>query len=329
MTAPKISVIVPVFNTERYLQTCINSILAQTYTDFELLLINDGSTDSSGIICDQNAMRDPRIKVFHKENTGVSSTRNMGIDLAQGEWLIFIDSDDWINAGMFQDMLGKAVSDAADLIYSDMVVVRNGQKRLLHIAQYDSIKANMLNNFIKSSFSTIVGSLVKKTLYCHYDIRFPVDVSYSEDFHVAVRLLLYSNKTSYLETPHYHYNRNEHSTSYKFCSKHYRSVQWVYEDIIDRFRNEGQYEYYAEALSWRLLNSTQELVLNKKMHKEFLAINHDSYKYIWSCPYLNTKIKIIMSCLSYNMSGAVSVMLWMREFKLKIEDVLRNMLAMN
>ena len=91
---PTISVIIPVYNTEKYLHRCIDSVLAQTYQDFELLLIDDGSKDSSGTICDEYAAKDTRVRVFHKENGGVSSARNVGLDNAQGEWITFVDSDD-------------------------------------------------------------------------------------------------------------------------------------------------------------------------------------------------------------------------------------------
>ena len=88
-----VSIIVPVYNTEKFLHRCIDSILAQTYTDFELLLIDDGSKDSSGAICDEYAVKDARVRVFHKENGGVSSARNLGLDNAKGEWITFVDSD--------------------------------------------------------------------------------------------------------------------------------------------------------------------------------------------------------------------------------------------
>ena len=94
--SPQISIIVPVYNAERYLRQCIDSILDQTYTDFELLLINDGSRDHSGAICDDYAQKDARVRVFHKENGGVSSARNLGLDNARGEWITFVDADDCI-----------------------------------------------------------------------------------------------------------------------------------------------------------------------------------------------------------------------------------------
>ena len=100
--APKVSIIVPVYKAEKYLQRCVDSILAQTFTDFELLLVDDGPPDSSGIISDRYAATDPRVHVFHKPNGGVSSARNLGIDNARGEWLMFVDADDTISKNLFQ-----------------------------------------------------------------------------------------------------------------------------------------------------------------------------------------------------------------------------------
>ena len=100
----KISIIVPVYNTEKYLRRCVDSILAQTFTDFELLLINDGSTDSSGAICDEYTQKDSRVRVFHKENGGVSSACNLGLDNARGEWITFEDSDDTLPVNALEDI---------------------------------------------------------------------------------------------------------------------------------------------------------------------------------------------------------------------------------
>ena len=93
---PKISIIVPIYNMEQYLERCVDSILSQTYKDFEVILVNDGSTDNSDIICDDYAKKDQRIKVIHKRNGGLSSARNAGIKLSKGQWLLFIDSDDCV-----------------------------------------------------------------------------------------------------------------------------------------------------------------------------------------------------------------------------------------
>ena len=111
----KISVIVPVYNTEQYLPRCLDSILSQSFTDFELLLIDDGSTDDSGAICDAYVEKDDRIRVFHKENGGVSSARNLGLKEAKGEWICFVDSDDELLAGGLQTMV-DGISEEVDLV---------------------------------------------------------------------------------------------------------------------------------------------------------------------------------------------------------------------
>ena len=94
---PVISVIGPVYNVEPYLAQCINSILSQSFEDFEVLLVDDGSKDKSGAICDEYARKDSGVRVFHKENGGVSSARNLGLDNVRGEWIAFVDSDDWVD----------------------------------------------------------------------------------------------------------------------------------------------------------------------------------------------------------------------------------------
>ena len=112
----KISVIVPVYNVEKYLSRCVDSILGQTFSDLEVILVNDGSGDSSGSICDSYAAKDSRIRVIHKENGGLSSARNAGIDAASGEYLAFVDSDDWIEPEMYETMLALTEKYGADLV---------------------------------------------------------------------------------------------------------------------------------------------------------------------------------------------------------------------
>ena len=106
-----ISIIVPVYKAELFLPRCIDSILTQTFTDFELLLIDDGSPDNSGSICDEYALKDKRIRVFHKENGGVSSARNLGLDNAKGEWITFIDADDWISNTFIEHLYKPILSN--------------------------------------------------------------------------------------------------------------------------------------------------------------------------------------------------------------------------
>ena len=116
---PRLSVIVPVYNTEKYLRECIDSILAQTFTDFELILVDDGSTDGSGAICDAYAQKDPRIRVVHQENGGVTVARKTAMKMAEGGWVSFVDSDDWISPAMFDTMMKKVEEHGAEIVVCD------------------------------------------------------------------------------------------------------------------------------------------------------------------------------------------------------------------
>lgn len=116
---PTVSIIVPVYNAEKYLCRCVDSILGQEYQDFELLLVDDGSRDSSPEICEQYRERDSRVHVIHKENTGVSDTRNRALDVARGVYLQFVDSDDWVTADATKLLVREAKDHDCDLVISD------------------------------------------------------------------------------------------------------------------------------------------------------------------------------------------------------------------
>ena len=130
---PQISIIVPVYNSENYLRRCVNSILTQTFTDFELILINDGSTDESGEICNFYQTKDSRVRVYHKNNAGVSSARNVGLRYARGEWITFVDSDDWLD-DVYLDKLYFNSAYKADLVISYGKYIR--KSGMVQLIQY-------------------------------------------------------------------------------------------------------------------------------------------------------------------------------------------------
>ena len=123
MAEPAISIIVPVYKTEAYLETCVDSILAQTFRDFELLLIDDGSPDNCPALCEEAAARDPRIRVIHQKNAGLSAARNTGVEAARGEWIGFVDSDDSIAPEMYETLLTYARRDGAQIAVCDYLLV--------------------------------------------------------------------------------------------------------------------------------------------------------------------------------------------------------------
>ena len=178
---PKISVIVPVFNAEKYLQRCIDSILIQTFSDFELLLIDDGSTDSSGKICDDYAKLDSRIKVFHKPNGGVSSARNLGLDQAKGEYITFVDSDDRLTDKSFNIFNSKINADFIVTSYTEY----NGVLKQIQISDTNSfLYGDKMIEFLKKNINTTTiktpwGKFFKNKLI---NIRFDDKIICGEDF---------------------------------------------------------------------------------------------------------------------------------------------------
>ena len=193
---PKISVIVPIYNAEKYLHQCIDSIIAQTFSDFELLLIDDGSSDSSGFICEEYAQKDFRIKVFHKRNGGVSSARNLGLDNAKGEWITFVDSDDWIKKDYLYSMIRQ--SDA-DMIMSSFEVIDNFEKWDNQIEHY-LYKKNKIKYFIERYVSTATMCAPWCKLFKNSIIdtlRFNTEISFWED---TIFVFEYLNKIDSIRT---------------------------------------------------------------------------------------------------------------------------------
>lgn len=158
---PKISCIVPVYNVEKYLRRCVDSILNQTFTDFELILVDDGSPDNSPAICYEYAVKDSRIKVIHKVNGGVSSARNVGLDVAKGEWICFVDSDDLIEADYMQKMYEAAINNNSDFIMCG----------IHQIAGYETLKNNYKKKIKKIQFVKIDVNFFKKLFAYAQDWR--------------------------------------------------------------------------------------------------------------------------------------------------------------
>lgn len=193
-----ISVIVPVYNTEKYLDKCIRSILSQTFRDFELLLINDGSTDASGVICNEYRSKDLRVRVFHKENGGVSSARNLGIQMAQGEWITFVDSDDFLEADFLNMMKPQ---------FNDEFIVDNSDIRgaISNFGTYEG--SDMIKECCVSwKMLTIWGKLYKSEYIKKGEIQFTPHLKTGEDTVFNFEYLLYISTTRFVKYEGYNYN---------------------------------------------------------------------------------------------------------------------------
>lgn len=209
---PKISIIVPIYNAEKTLHRCINSIICQSYQNWELLLIDDGSTDNSSVICDEYVRKDERIRVFHKENGGVSSARNVGLDNVKGEWITFVDSDDWIENEMF-DIFNLLV----DTDFICCYYIAEGWKEWVSSPYKNKIyrQANMSDFLteclLKSVF--ICGKFYKKEIIKKNKMYFDTNISYSEDTLFIYQYICYIKSVRTFSEAFYHYDKNESSLS--------------------------------------------------------------------------------------------------------------------
>ena len=207
-----VSIVVPVYNTAEYLPACLDSILAQSFTDFELILVDDGSTDDSLRICEAYAFRDARIRVFHQQNAGVSAARNLGVEQAQGDWLCYVDSDDVVLPAYLQDMLEAAdaedclvmgnISDSRmkGLITSDVVLEGEAMVRYM-------LSHNILN------LSGPVAKLYNRATLVRYGIRFPQDIHYGEDLLYFLQYLNHIGRVAFRQSELYQVTMREGSLS--------------------------------------------------------------------------------------------------------------------
>ncbi len=213
---PLISIIVPVYNVEKYIRRCVESLINQSYKNLEIILIDDGSPDNSGAICDEYAERDSRIKVIHKENGGVSSARNVGLDSASGEYIGFLDSDDFIAPEMYEVLYSNLTENDAD-ISAGGCTIENSVGEFIPHYKYDVTetldKAQTISEMLKQVKYTC--SLCDKMFSSKLigEVRFDVNISHNEDLLFVYQLMKKSRKAVYTSKPMYYYCNNEQSAS--------------------------------------------------------------------------------------------------------------------
>lgn len=285
---PKVSIIVPVYGVEQYIERCIDSILAQTFTDWELLLIDDGSPDRSGEICNEYAAKDERITVFHKENRGVSSARNLGLDNAKSEWVTFIDADDFILAG-FIEGLYKPIDDGenVDLVHGGCCNVKNG--KIVGVNQaYD----NYTGDDPGYVFKKFRGLTVSK-LFCLENVnrgvngltlRFDEKMKIAEDMAFTLDYLLTVKRYAFVTEKGYCYRIDNMGSATKSHTVDYdcRLHEFIhlYESVHDYIKyhtlEPSVYEYRKANLGKILFNTILDLYrINIGKKERIVHIKHD------------------------------------------------------
>ncbi len=257
---PQISVIVPVYNAEKYLTQCIDSILEQDFTDYELLLIDDGSKDQSGAICDEYAKNDKRIKVFHKKNGGVSSARNLGIDEAQGEYIAFIDSDDYVDSNYLSILNCRD----ADLVVTGYASFEYNINHIVEECKYTD--AIYTDNKIAECLSSVLNDtsmrspwdkLFRGTIIKKHKIYFNTYLRIAEDTVFVQTYLQYCHKIVFRSGTPYYYRLELGKVSYFKYSLSSNEYLYSLTTVLNTYKNITEHFDFT--------NSDYHLCINKLM----------------------------------------------------------------
>jgi glycosyltransferase involved in cell wall biosynthesis len=283
-----ISVIIPVFNVKDYLKDCIESVINNTYKNLEIIMIDDGSQDGSSEIIDEYAARDSRIKTIHKENTGVSSARNAGLDIATGDYISFVDSDDFIEPQMFENLLEILRKEDADIVQCGYEKVdENTQKRQ---KMFQSDKVFLSNKdvceayFVKSKLNLMLWNKLYKRKVIG-DIRM-VEGRNNEDNMFWIDIIRKINKAVTISAPHYKYRIRNNSIMHRDFAADKLDILYAYEYMYHQCES-GMKEYQKYILIWMCLDCAY---LYYEIWKSQFEDKENYYKLVVDCFNRNFKI---------------------------------------
>ena len=290
---PAISIIVPVYNSEKYLSRCVESILNQSFTDYELLLVDDGSTDDSGSICDKYAVKDNRVRVFHKENGGVSSARNKGLDETNGDWIYFVDSDDEMLPDGLQT-LANGISDEVDIVMGRCEEVSEHDEPSKIVPKHESFRLNKKQSIVTlyagyGLYGQYLGyiclRLFKRKIVNLYNIRFDTNIAIKEDTLFVMQYVCKSNGiTQVMTDPVYRYWIRSDSAmgsirqkfDYKYVSSFYACVGMKHEveNVFPKYSEpvfvakQGVYGRYDDVVRMMDESGVEDEELKRRLHSE-------------------------------------------------------------
>jgi glycosyltransferase involved in cell wall biosynthesis len=272
-----VSIIVPIYNVEKYLSKCIESLLGQTMENLEIVLINDGSLDNSLSICYEYAKKDERIRVIDKKNEGVAAARNTGLEEAKGNYIGFVDPDDWIETDMYRSMYQKLIETDSEICFCNYSKddKLGSSPRLLKIKKeslnrqeiIDEIIANMIGiDDLMPKYNYIMGCvwrcLYKKEFIDRYELRFKRGVSIMEDLVFTVEALLKCQTICIDKGVWYHYRRNPKSALHTYNPRMWEDQIYVHRLLEELLSEEGLAEYMANRLDLRYIGMAFSAIYN-------------------------------------------------------------------
>lgn len=283
---PKISCIVPVYNVEKYLRRCLDSILAQTFKDFELILIDDGSPDECPAICDEYVKKDVRVKVVHKENGGLPTARKTGFDCVRGDYVVFIDSDDWIENFYLEDMYNSAINNGSDFVFCALTK-HHKNKMLVEDIVLPSDKKEFPYFYLHYPIymNSFCNKLIKTNLFKKEDVYFPFGISIAEDLFVTLKLVFYADNITQVHKGLYNYDRtNETSITHNINIKYAKDYLKVGDDLL-HFISSHNMEGYEIIPYFYFLKSKLVVLSHGEIEKKsWLDMHPECNRFIWKVP---------------------------------------------
>ena len=279
---PQISVIVPVYNSEQFLCQCVDSILHQTFSDIELILVDDGSPDGCPAICDAYTAQDNRVRVIHKQNAGVAAARNTGLDAAHGEYITFVDSDDYIDPNMYESMMQKARQWDCDVVMCDCLkefpyrstpyshAIRGGYYNQAQLREEYYPHLLMMENmeYPPTISNWLILFRYKQGSSCQ--LRYVNGIRYSEDLLFGAQVLYQANSFYYLKgQTHYHYRMNPQSATHKFVLDKWNDYERLHQKIQETFGNCTDYDFHSQidrCLLFFVYNAVGDIMRTNQLH---------------------------------------------------------------
>lgn len=320
-TTPKISVIVPIYNVEKYIERCVSSLFQQTLDEIEYIFVDDCSPDRSIDILHEMIQQYPNrekwVKIVrHERNQGLTSARNSGISIATGEYIAHCDSDDWVDVDMYNNLYIQASETKSDIVYSDFYFVYDNKIDIYNSASYSIDKKELLKNYIASVWTSLVNMIVKRSVYESNNLKSPEHLCYCEDFWLSVRLFHYSRKITKICKPFYYYNQCNNNSIMHNLHNYSGDDMRCYLETVELFSKEGCLGDYEKVLSWRILNAFHLDIYDPSKHEKIVLTYPKSHKYILSCPYYSKKQKILTWLLTHHCRFIVLLFL-------KLKNILR------
>jgi glycosyltransferase involved in cell wall biosynthesis len=318
---PKATVIVPVYNVEAYLEKCVDSILAQTEPDFELLLVDDGSTDNSGALCDKLAQKDSRIQVIHQKNQGLGGARNTGIKAASGDWVLLVDSDDWIEPELLEKTLEAGLREEADLVmFGFRSVDEQGNTLQTFVEDVPTDQGLTLKDHpdLLLTAPSAWRRLYRRELLVRTGILYPPRVWY-EDIRTTPKLLAAADRVVFLSYVGYDYLSRTGSITKNQNADRNQEILWAFDDLLPYFQEQGLFERYRQELCYLTLfhayltASVRVLLIDRKHpllgeFRDYLNKWFPDYRRCKYLPRLSRVHKLLLSLLEKRMYGLVALL---------------------